>query len=392
MPSHDSQLGPTRLFALSIHADYRCRHAGACCTAGWPIPVEPSRQRTLGTHVLVPLADGACRFYDRQHHLCQVHRDHGEAMLPSSCFHFPRRALIDERGVFVSLSHFCPTAARLLVETDGPLRIVESPPAFPANRGYEGLDGRGAWPPLIKTDLLFDLESFDAWERFALDTLADETLVVPSALRRLAAAAEELRAWRPDDGALAARVRHLATRSWTQEELTRAWSRYERFAGLEAYESLCACVPPGLVAPTLSSADRDRWQRESGLVEMPGHVARRYVAAKMFGSWSAYEAFGLRTMVAELVLADVVLRVEAVRGWSRERPPLDVDALVSAVRAADWLLVHLVERPALISWLGAVEHEAQTASRRRGSGRSRDYGDGDCQIARPTKNGPNRSR
>jgi hypothetical protein len=29
------------VFALSIHADYACRHSGACCSAGWTIPVEP---------------------------------------------------------------------------------------------------------------------------------------------------------------------------------------------------------------------------------------------------------------------------------------------------------------------------------------------------------------
>lgn len=346
-----------RLFALNIHASYQCRHSGACCTAGWPIPVEPARRRTLGTDVLLPQADGACRFYDRQNRLCQVHREHGEAMLPTACFHFPRRALIDDRGVFVSLSHFCPTAARLLVETDGPLRIVESPPAFPTDRDYEGLDGRGVWPPLVKANLLFDLESFDEWERFALDALADERVVVANALHRLAAAAEDLRGWPPGDGPLRDRVRHLATRTWTPDELTQSWRRYEPFADLQAYESVCALVTDGLVAPTLSREHRDRWQRGSRPSAIPAHVARRYVAAKLFGSWAAYEAFGLRTMVAELVLADLVLRVEAMRGRADDRSQLDVDTLVRAVRAADWLLVHLVDRPALIAWLGRVEHE-----------------------------------
>ena len=26
-------------FALALHADWRCGRSGACCTAGWPIPV-----------------------------------------------------------------------------------------------------------------------------------------------------------------------------------------------------------------------------------------------------------------------------------------------------------------------------------------------------------------
>ena len=36
------------IFALSIHADYRCRHSGACCTADWDVPVELPLYRTLG--------------------------------------------------------------------------------------------------------------------------------------------------------------------------------------------------------------------------------------------------------------------------------------------------------------------------------------------------------
>ncbi|MBM3773318.1 MAG: YkgJ family cysteine cluster protein [Acidimicrobiia bacterium] len=346
-----------RVFALNFHANYRCRHAGACCTAGWPIPVEPARRRLLGADVLLPDAKGACRFYDRQDHRCRVHRDHGEAMLPSSCFHFPRRALLDERGVFVSLSHFCPTAARLLVEAGGPLRTVESPPAFPTDREYEGLDGRGAWAPLIKTDLLFDLEGFDAWERYALEELSDETVPAAHALRRLAAATEHLRNWRPDEGPLAERLRHLATRTWAPEELTTAWKRYERFSTLEAYASLRALVPHGLDAPQLAPEHRQRWEHASG-ASMADGVVRRYIAAKLFGSWAAYETFGLRTMVAELTLADLVLRVEAVRGSSPGHPPAHDDAMVRAVRAADWLLVHLVDRPALITWLGDVERDA----------------------------------
>ena len=38
--------GPA-VFALSIHADYRCRHSGACCTADWDVPVELPLYRSL---------------------------------------------------------------------------------------------------------------------------------------------------------------------------------------------------------------------------------------------------------------------------------------------------------------------------------------------------------
>ena len=83
------------------------------------------------------LRGGVCDYFDEPTHLCGVHRDHGEAMLPASCRHFPRRALIDDRGVFVTLSHYCPTAAGGLFD-DTPLTIVANPPAFPHGRDYDG--------------------------------------------------------------------------------------------------------------------------------------------------------------------------------------------------------------------------------------------------------------
>ena len=36
------------VYSLSIHADYRCRHSGACCTADWDVPVELPLYKTLG--------------------------------------------------------------------------------------------------------------------------------------------------------------------------------------------------------------------------------------------------------------------------------------------------------------------------------------------------------
>ena len=52
----------------------------------------------------------------------------------------------------------------------------------------------------------------------------------------------------------------------------------------------------------------------------------------------------MRTALAELVVADTVLRVEGSR-----------HSAVEAVRAADRLLIHLVDRPALMARLGRLE-------------------------------------
>jgi hypothetical protein len=36
-----------KVYALSIHADYRCRHSGVCCSADWDVPVEAVVYRNL---------------------------------------------------------------------------------------------------------------------------------------------------------------------------------------------------------------------------------------------------------------------------------------------------------------------------------------------------------
>jgi lysine-N-methylase len=55
--------------------------------------------------IVARLASGRCIFHDPQG-LCAIHRDLGEARLPVSCRHFPRLALNDARGTFISLTHY----------------------------------------------------------------------------------------------------------------------------------------------------------------------------------------------------------------------------------------------------------------------------------------------
>src|SRR6185312_11317183 len=72
----------TVTWCLSFHAGYRCRHSGACCTAGWAIPFDPTEAARVeslqltGSGRLVwksesddqayarKTSDGACSFYD----------------------------------------------------------------------------------------------------------------------------------------------------------------------------------------------------------------------------------------------------------------------------------------------------------------------------------------
>jgi hypothetical protein len=341
-------------FSLSVHADYVCRHSGACCTAGWSIPVEPAIRRVLPLEVLHPSGDGACPEYDGVARLCRVHRDHGESMLPESCYHFPRRTLTDARGMFVSLTHFCPTAAWQLFRDDVPLTIAVNPPAFPVSRDYDPLDGRDEWPPLLRPTVLFDLESYSRWERFMVETLAIPQ-PAQTALEAIAGTAERLRAWSPAARTLGAHVEATLDRQPTPSEVA-TLTRYRPFAELAAYESILQTIPEGLAGPvlptnletTVASYVVGEWARFSTPV-------RRYLAAKAFGSWSAYQGRGVRTLVAELVASEMVLRVEAARACRQAGRALDQPLLHEAIRQADWVLMHLAERAQLLRWFGEVE-------------------------------------
>ena len=335
-------------YSLSFYATYACRHSGACCTAGWSIPVEARLLPLLGVKVLVPDAQGACVHFDRNSRLCVVQREHGEEMLPGSCYHFPRRALLDDRGTFITLSNFCPTAATLLCESEAALAIVASPAAFPDGRAYEGLDARGQWPPLVRPGLLFDFESYARWEAFIVSTLAGDASVADQ-LAQIANAAETLRTWTPADGAFTDWViRALESASADPTAL----QLYRAIRTPDAYDALRQFGPPRPDAPPIP-----RRTRGSSLHDWNGEarVVRRYLASKAFASWSAYESRGIRTLVAELLVAEAVLRGECERAIEAAGRPLDRALMIEAIRQSDLFLVHLIDRPRMIEWLGKVE-------------------------------------
>src|SRR5262245_28510261 len=220
------------VYSLSIHADYRCRHSGACCTADWDVPVELPLYKTLdealssgrvapagrpdeNTTVLIVedqlpdetaamvarTATGDCVFYHRNSGLCVIHRDLGEPMLPATCRHFPRLAVRDARGTFISLTHYCPTAAASLFREDVALGIVEGPAAFP-EAPYEGLVVSDQdWPPLLRPDVLADPGSYTAWEWHMVARCADARRSPEGVIATLERDARLVRSVTPVNGA-----------------------------------------------------------------------------------------------------------------------------------------------------------------------------------------------
>lgn len=369
------------VFALSVHADYRCRHSGACCTADWDVPVEVALFRTLnealqssrlipasapdpgtpplivehdlpeGTAAMVArTAAGDCVFYHRHSGLCVIHRDAGESTLPATCRHFPRLAVRDRRGTFISLTHYCPTAAASLFR-EVPVEIVESPPAFPET-DYEGLViTDDDWPPLLRPDVLADQPSYSAWERHMVKRCVDPALSPEGVVATLERDARIVREVTPATGESIMRaIAELPVAGVTVDVP-------ETLDGsLERLDEVIAAVPAewrpepdtrGLEI-TYRHDVRSRWGDWSGPL-------KRYLAAKAFASWTAYQGRGFLTIVRGLDAAIALVRIEATRQCRDAQRALDPVLLQEAFRQADFFLNHLAAGDELAERWSKVE-------------------------------------
>jgi hypothetical protein len=358
----------SRVFALSIHADYKCRHSGACCTADWDVPVELPLYRTLDQALsasrIAPaaMADGGatpliveqdlpddaaamvartsggdCVFYHRHSGLCVIHRDLGESLLPATCRFFPRLAIRDARGTFISLTHYCPTAAASLFRNDVPLTIVENPPAFPP-ADYEGLVVTGDdWPPLLRPDALADSASYSAWERHMVRRCTDARMTPESIIATLARDARIVRAVTPVSSDSISHAIDRLPADVVRAEVPRSLEN-----GLHDWLQVIAAVP----AEWRPDADEDHLDLAYARDVYPNWKQwtvplNRYLATKAFASWTAYQGRGFLTIVRGIEAALSLVRVEAARQCRDSERSLDAGLLKEAFRQADFALNHL---------------------------------------------------
>lgn len=352
--------------SLSIHADYQCRHSGNCCSADWDVPVEVPVYRSLAAAVaagqlhpssaargLDPFVTGPdlpddtgamfertdhglCVFLEPQSRLCIVHRDLGHERLPSTCRHFPRVAVHDGRGTFVALSHFCPTAASMLFRGDVELAIVSDPVSFPP-ADYEGLDITDEdLPPLLQPQMLMDLDGYAAWETHMVARCADVSRMPEAVLATLARDAQLLRAWKPGRVSLAGAVAQLPA------GFVDAGPAADLAVSLALVREVMTAVPDELrpdpdeegLTEAFELFVKPRWAEWHPPVN-------RYIAAKAFASWTAYQGRGVATIVRGLEAAVALVRVEAARQCRDADRPLDAERLLEAFRSADFALNHL---------------------------------------------------
>jgi len=289
---------------LSFHSAYRCRHSGACCRAGWTIPFDHDERESVhtlrlthgslttagdGAAIASRHADGTCTFFEGDSRLCAIHHAGGHAALPVSCRMFPRVVLHDGRGTLISLSHFCPTAAGLLFESGEswpPVGIVDAPPALTGVGVLDGLDARDVWPPLLRPGVMMDLESYAAWERLGVELLAREGIAPGVSIDALAAATERIISWLPGGPTP---LRHAV------------------------HDAFGMRSPP----PT-------------AVLEVQDRALKRWLAARLFGNWIAYQGDGLQVIVRYLRGCLATFTTELARDGS----PLE------AIRRSDLLIVH----------------------------------------------------
>src|SRR5262245_11414453 len=369
------------VYALSIHADYRCRHSGACCTADWDVPVELPLYRTLdealstgrvapagrdensavlivedqlpddAAAMVARTATGDCVFYHRTSGLCVIHRDLGEPMLPATCRHFPRLAVRDGRGTFISLTHYCPTAAASLFRDDVPIEIIQDPPAFP-DADYEGLVVTSEdWPPLLRPDRLADAQSYNVWERHMVARCADESLSAESVIATLERDARIVRRVTPTTSAAIVNAIEQLPAGGVSALVPEALD-----ASLAHYLDVLKAVPDEW-RPDADTRDLTECYRRHVAVEWAAFDAalRRYLAAKAFASWTAYQGRGFLTIVRGLDAALALVRVEAARRCRDTNRALNADLLREAIRQSDFALNHLAAGDELAEAWSKVE-------------------------------------
>ena len=276
--------------------------------------------------------DGACVFREGQR--CTIHAQRGESALPVSCRHYPRVILRDRLHTRISSSHYCPTAVSMLF-APGALTIVDAAGRLAIDEPLEGLDAREALPPLLRPGMLMDLAGYEAWEAECVATFASED-DGSRALNVITRATDIARAWTPNEGALVDMVAAAFRAARTESTTETAWDA-----------SIGGAILRSLVKdPPTRSTEIRRGFRTTWSVPSPITFA-----ARVFGNWISYQGRGLRTVVAWLHACH-----DLVRAFARDGHGYNRSGLVSAIRDADFIMLHTIDSQAFARAAVLVEN------------------------------------
>ena len=217
----------------------------------------------------------------------------------------------------------------------GELRIVDAAGRLTIDDPLEGLDAREALPPLLRPGMLMDLAGYDAWEAECVATLASG-IDAAGALNVITRATDVARAWTPDQGALVDMVAAAFRAARTESAAETAWD-----------VGIGGAILRSLVKDAPHALDQDPPRLSDDLER----AIANYLAARVFGNWISYQGRGLRTIVAWLHACQDLVRAFAANGHVTDR-----SGLVSAIRDADFIMLHTVDSQAFARAAVLVEN------------------------------------
>jgi hypothetical protein len=217
---------------------------------------------------------------------------------------------------------------------------------------YDGLNVSGEdWPPLLRPDVLADAASYAAWERHMVRRCVDPRLSPESVVGTLERDARTVRAVRPVTGeSIANAIRGLPANGVAADSPATLETSLAHLAEvMAAVPEEWRPDPDTIGLETVYCRDvRPRWNDWHAPL-------KRYLAAKAFASWTAYQGRGFLSIVRGLDAALALVRVEAARQCRDSGRPLDAALLKEAFRQADFALNHLAAGDELAERWSKVE-------------------------------------
>lgn len=198
--------------------------------------------------------------------------------------------------------------------------------------------------------MLMDPEGYSAWESHMVARCAEDEWSPEVVLATLARDAARVRRWKPNGQTLTQAIAALP------REPADAHAPVELDESLRVHEQVMAAVPDDLKPAANEHGLESAFQTHvRSALPAYGAPLKRYLAAKAFASWTAYQGKGIATIVRGLDAALAFVRVEASRQCRDARRGLDADLLREAIRSADFALNHLAVGEDLAKAWSAVE-------------------------------------